>query len=168
MIRGLSVTETGQEHFPQFGVVPLIIGITRNPASPEELLPLVLDILLHFSFLKKNAPIFMEQDTIECVEKAAATNDSSYTPIAVCIVANLCESVEFHDKIVNSRYFAVLQMHIFNDATSVQQHLIRAFVHLSLTPKYHHVILATGIMSNVMSIAMTDKLNFAIRVSLGS
>ena len=165
LIRGLSVTEMGQEVFPSLGVLPIIIGITRNPASPKELIPIVLDILLHFSFNKKNAYLLWEQDVIECLDKAALTNDSEYVPIVLCIIANLCECIELHDKLIESRYFIILQSHIFNDSTAVQQQLIRGFLHLTLSPKYHHVILATGMMSNIMSIAMTEKLHYAIRVN---
>eukprot|EP00392_Amoebophrya_sp_AT5.2_P006240 g6250.t1 len=153
------------ERFPQLGVLPIIIGITRNPASPKELIPIVLDILLHFSFRRENAYLLLEQDVIECLDKAALTNDTEFVPIVLCIIANLCESIELHDKIVESRYFTILQSHIFSDSTAVQQHLIRAFLHLTLTPKFHHVILATGLLSNVVSIAMTEKLHYSIRVN---
>ncbi|CAD7957194.1 unnamed protein product [Amoebophrya sp. A120] len=165
LIRGLTVTPEGQERFPQLGVLPIIIGITRNPASPKELIPIVLDILLHFSFRRENAYLLLEQDVIECLDKAALTNDAEFVPIVLCIIANLCESVELHDKIVESRYFTILQSHIFSDSTAVQQHLIRAFLHLTLTPKFHHVLLATGLLSNVVSIAMTEKLHYSIRVN---
>lgn len=140
-------------------------GITRNPASPKELIPIVLDILLHFSFSKKNAHLLLEQDAVECLDKAALTNDSDYVPTVLCIIANLCESTEMHDAIMESRYFFILQQNVFSDATAVQQHLIRAFLHLSLSPRYHHVILATGLLSNMMSIAMTERLHYSIRMN---
>merc|ERR1712150_48314 len=60
LIRGLSITEEGQRVFPNLGVLPIIIGVSRNPSTPKELMPIALDILLHFSFLRKNAVLLLE------------------------------------------------------------------------------------------------------------
>ena len=64
----------------------------------------------------------------------------------------------------NSSLFSCLQAQVFNEYTTVQQEIVRGMCHLSLTPKYHHAILSSGIMANIMPIAMTPSLDLTMRI----
>ncbi|CAE7468614.1 unnamed protein product [Symbiodinium natans] len=125
-----------------------------------------MDLLLHFSMYKGNAGMMMEKEVSQVIELAGrGSGHVEYVPIGVAIIANICESVDLHDRIVESPLFEVLTEHIHNDNTNVQMHVIRALMLLSLSPKYHHVILTTGAMANVCPIAMTERLSIAMRAN---
>eukprot|EP00930_Biecheleria_cincta_P042926 TRINITY_DN29538_c0_g1_i1.p1 TRINITY_DN29538_c0_g1~~TRINITY_DN29538_c0_g1_i1.p1 ORF type:complete len:5332 (-),score=1004.55 TRINITY_DN29538_c0_g1_i1:66-16061(-) len=165
ILRGLAVEPEAQELFPSMGLVPLLIGIFHSQC-PQTLKTLTMDLLLHFSMLKKNAGLMMEKEVVQVIELAGrGTGHIEYVPSGIAIIANLCESVELHDRIVESTLFEVLTEHIHNDNTNVQQHVVRALMQLSLSPKYHHVILSTGAMANVCPIAMTERLSIEMRTN---
>ena len=127
--------------------------------SPQSLRTLVLEILLHFSFLRSNADMMLQRNVMQSIESAArGETNVEYVPMGVAIIANLCENIDLHVTIVESPLFEVLTGLIQNDSTPIQQEVIRALMLLSLSPKYHHVILATGVMANVCPIAMTERL----------
>ncbi|CAJ1426465.1 unnamed protein product, partial [Effrenium voratum] len=165
ILRGLAVETEAQELFPSMGLVPLLIGIYHSQC-PQSLKTLSMDLLLHFSMFKQNAGLMMEKEVAQVIQLAGrGTGHVEYIPIGIAIIANICESVDLHDRIVESPLFEVLTEHIHNDNTNVQTHVIRALMQLSLSPKYHHVILTTGAMANVCPIAMTERLSIAMRTN---
>eukprot|EP00931_Biecheleriopsis_adriatica_P096456 TRINITY_DN7010_c0_g1_i1.p1 TRINITY_DN7010_c0_g1~~TRINITY_DN7010_c0_g1_i1.p1 ORF type:complete len:5389 (-),score=1202.56 TRINITY_DN7010_c0_g1_i1:94-16260(-) len=165
ILRGLAVEPEAQELFPQMGLVPLLIGIFHSQC-PQTLKTLTMDLLLHFSMLKKNAGLMMEKEVMHVIELAGrGSGHVEYVPSGIAIIANICESVELHDRVVESPLFEVLTEHIHNDNTNVQSHMIRALMQLSLSPKYHHVILSTGAMANVCPVAMTERLSIEMRTN---
>eukprot|EP00435_Cladocopium_sp_Y103_P022645 s637_g5.t1 len=110
--------------------------------------------------------LMMEKEVAQVIELAGrGTGHVEYVPIGIAIIANICESVDLHDRIVESPLFEVLTEHIHNDNTNVQTHVIRALMQLSLSPKYHHVILTTGAMANVCPIALTQRLSIGMRTN---
>jgi hypothetical protein len=165
VLRGLSVEPEAQELLPRLGIVPLLIGIFQS-SSPHTLKVLVLDIFLHLSFLHSNALLLLADTVSECIVTAAnQVGDPTFSATAVAIIANLCENIELHDRVVESDLFAALTTHIATDSFNVQQHVVRALMQLSLSPKYHHVILATDIMAKITMIAVTDKLPEELRIN---
>lgn len=165
ILRGLAVETEAQELFPSMGLVPLLIGIYHSQ-YPQALKTLSMDLLLHFSMFKQNAGLMMEKEVAQVIELAGrGTGHVEYVPIGIAIIANICESVDLHDRIVESPLFEVLTEHIHNDNTNVQTHVIRALMQLSLSPKYHHVILTTGAMANVCPIALTQRLSIGMRTN---
>jgi hypothetical protein len=165
VLRGLSVEPQAQELLPRLGIVPLLIGIFQS-SSPHALKVLVLDIFLHLSFLHSNAMLLFSDTVSECVVQAArSVGDPAFCATAVAIIANLCENIELHDRIAESDLFAALTSHIATDSFAIQQHVIRALMQLSLSPKYHHVILATDVMAKITMIAVTDKLPDELRIN---
>ncbi|CAK9000389.1 Serine/threonine-protein kinase STY46 (Serine/threonine/tyrosine-protein kinase 46) [Durusdinium trenchii] len=165
ILRGLAVETEAQELFPSMGLVPLLIGIYHSQC-PQSLKTLSMDLLLHFSMFKQNAGLMMEKEVAQVIELAGrGTGHVEYVPIGIAIIANICESVDLHDRIVESPLFEVLTEHIHNDNTNVQTHVIRALMQLSLSPKYHHVILTTGAMANVCPIALTQRLSIGMRTN---
>jgi len=165
ILRGLAVETEAQELFPSMGLLPLLLGIYHSQ-YPQALKTLSMDLLLHFSMFKQNAGLMMEKEVAQVIELAAlGTGHVEYVPIGIAIIANICESVDLHDRIVESPLFEVLTEHIHNDNTNVQTHVIRALMQLSLSPKYHHVILTTGAMANVCPIALTQRLSIGMRTN---
>ncbi|CAE7598102.1 unnamed protein product [Symbiodinium sp. CCMP2592] len=195
-------------------VYEIIWGYMQEPGTlqprvcqcPQTLKTLSMDLLLHFSMYKGNAGMMMEKEVSQVIELAGrGTGHVEYVPIGVAIIANICESVDLHDRIVESPLFEVLTEHIHNDNTNAGNfglvvvnisearvalsvvgckrslastasetrtsagttggHVIRALMLLSLSPKYHHVILTTGAMANVCPIAMTERLSIAMRAN---
>ncbi|CAK9059473.1 unnamed protein product [Durusdinium trenchii] len=165
ILRGLAVETEAQELFPSMGLVPLLIGIYHSQC-PQSLKTLSMDLLLHFSMFKQNAGLMMEKEVAQVIELAGrGTGHVEYVPIGIAIIANICESVDLHDRIVESPLFEVLTEHIHNDNTNAPWHVIRALMQLSLSPKYHHVILTTGAMANVCPIALTQRLSIGMRTN---
>jgi len=166
VLRGLSVEAWAQKVLTDLGIVPLLIGIFQSQ-SPNILKTMVLDIFLHLSFLHSNGAILLEPSVSECVEEAIrSVINPEFVPTGIAIVANLCENVELHDRITESPLFMALSELVHSDNANVQQHVIRALMQLSLSPKYHHVILATGVMANACLIAMTDRLPVEMRINM--
>ncbi|CAE8591234.1 unnamed protein product, partial [Polarella glacialis] len=165
ILRGLAVETKAQEMFPSMGLVPLLIGIFYSQC-PQHLKTLCMDMFLHFSMLKKNGTLMMEKEVVQVIEAAGrGTQHVEYVPLGIAIIANMCESVDLHDRIVESPLFEVLTEHIHNDNTTIQSHVVRALMQLSLSPKYHHVILSTGALANVCPVAMTDRLSIEMRTN---
>ena len=108
------------------GLVPLLIGIFQSQ-SPQSLRTLVLEILLHFSFLRSNADMMLQRNVMQSIESAArGETNVEYVPMGVAIIANLCENIDLHVTIVESPLFEVLTGLIQNDSTPIQQEVIRA------------------------------------------
>ncbi|CAE7606026.1 unnamed protein product [Symbiodinium sp. CCMP2456] len=168
ILRGLAVESEAQELFPSMGLVPLLTGMC-NSQCPQTLKTLSMDLLLHFSMYKGNAGMMMEKEVSQVIELAGrGTGHVEYVPIGVAIIANICESVDLHDRIVRTvqdlRYLARYKRSLASTASD-NRHVIRALMLLSLSPKYHHVILTTGAMANVCPIAMTERLSIAMRAN---
>ena len=52
-----------------------------------------------------------------------------------------------------------------NELAIMQLHVVRALCFLSLSPKFHHVVMSTGVMANTMPMAMTENLPMTLRIS---
>jgi hypothetical protein len=166
VLRGLSVETQAQELLRKLGLVPVLVGTFKSQA-PLTLKTLVIDIFLHLSFLHSNALLMLSDPVSECIVTASRMSaDFKFVETAVAIIANLCENVALHDRIAESELFVVITKdHINNESFAVQQHVIRALMQISLSPKYHHVILATDIMAKVCMIGMNDKLPEEMRIN---
>merc|ERR1711881_523148 len=75
VVRGLSVDEKAQEIFPRMGILPILISIFGNNQATKDLLVLVLEIFMHLSFNRANAPMILEDTSIDCIERAATSFD---------------------------------------------------------------------------------------------
>lgn len=166
ILRGLAVEPEAEEVFPKLGLVPHLVGIFTSAQATNVLKTLVLDILLHLSFRHSNAALLLQPSVMAVIEQAArGATTAEYVPVGVAIIANLCENVEHHDELIESPLFEIVTNLILNDKTEIQFHVIRAMMHLALSPKYHHVILATGVMANVCPVAGTDRLSVEMRAN---
>lgn len=166
LLRGLAVEQEAQEVLPRLGIVPHLVGIFNSDKASEFLKGIVLDIVLHLSFRKGNVAMMLQPNMMSVIMQAISGEVSvEHIPVGVTIIANLFENVEHHDALVSSPLFDALQDLVQNDSTNIQMHVIRAMMHLSLSPKYHHVILATGVVANVCPVAMTLRLPMEMRAN---
>lgn len=156
-LRGLSVEESAQEIFPKIGMLPIIIEIFSTQQTLN-MRSLAVDILYHISFLKANHHDLMHPSMMNVILDLAGDAFIVANVRAVGIIANLCESLDLHDRIVESELFQVLSSRVLDEGVYICGHVYRAMMLLSLSPRYHHVILATGAVANACPIAMMDRL----------
>lgn len=165
ILRGLSVEPEAQQLFPKMGLLNLLMGLFLNPCS-HQLKMLTLEIFLHLSFLFTNAPLLLEPGVSACLEGAARPDmNTDFVPLGVAAIANLFENIEMHDKILASPLYTALAEHADSDVAAVQEHVIRALMHLSLSAKYHHVILATGAVGNCCAIGNNHLFPLSMRIN---
>ena len=80
------------------------------------------------------------------------------------IEAPYSSRISFRDikiRILRLRFGQNLAPWIFLQQNLDFHQVVRAMCHIGLTPKYHHAILSSGIMANIMPIAMTTSLELA-------
>lgn len=165
-LRGLSVEPSAQEVFPKIGMLPVLIGIFQT-SQPVTMRNLALDILLHMSYLPTNAEELMHPNLMQIIEDFSKDYTlPDFVPKSIAVIANLCENVDLHDRLVESKLFEVLNNHMLDETMEIRLHIYRAMMHLSLSPRYHHIVLSTGAVANACHVAMIDSLPIQLRANV--
>ncbi|KAF4665375.1 hypothetical protein FOL47_004642 [Perkinsus chesapeaki] len=189
VVRGLSVDSRAQALFPKMGILPYLATILKTKVDKnvkasnitEEMRLSALDVLTHVSFNSESARMILESpECVDVVAKLAAlgggdqviegfANDHSlyYVEQALCIIANELSDQSSHSVIMDgsaTALYEALRHNVDSAVTSVVEHVLRAYMHLSMTTRYHDQILQTGLISGVVMVAMHDQLPLPMRV----